>query len=95
MDAPDREMRFFTFSVINTTTAHMLLILYFHIYGTLIKQIGKDVVCFWNYNSNNQNTKLETGILSKFMKGIKGNDDIKYYHCARYILTLRGGVSTK
>ena len=57
--------------------------------------MGEEVICFWNYNRSNQKTNLQIRILSKFLKDIKQDDDSKSYHCARYILTLRGGVSTK
>ena len=57
--------------------------------------MGKEVVCFWNYNSCNQKTTMETGRLSKFLKGITADENITAYHRARYILTLRGRISTK
>ena len=39
--------------------------------------------------------KLEAGRLSKFLKGIIEDGYSKAYHYVRYILTLKGGVSTK
>ena len=68
-----------------------MLIISLHINGSLIKQMGKEVVCFWNYNISNQKKNHETGNVSKFLKGITEDDYIKAYNRANYILTLRGG----
>ena len=89
------ELSCFTLSVTNTTTASLFPILSLRIHITVIKHTGKEVFCLYNYNSSNQKINHETGRFSKFLKYIIEDDEFKAYHRARYILTLRGGVSTK